>query len=454
MATQNDTYGAERLRGLVRTGRVHRGLYTDPAIFELEMERIFGRAWIYVGHESQVPKPGDYLATRIARKPLLLVRQPDGSLRLIHNQCAHRAAMVVAAECGHAEEFRCCYHGWTYRTDGRLKSVPLQKGYPQHFNPDDPRTAMVQVPRVASYRGFVFASLAAHGPSLEEFLGYAATSLDDMVDRAPDGELEVAGGVFKHVYDGNWKLYLENLCDAAHPIFVHQSSIEAAKAQADDVPSDGFGEIAIRQMRQNAAPYSFWESQVGIWTYPNGHSFLGDYHDDAKLVAALNDPLFREYNAALEVKKGKARAKEILEVRRWNTNVYPSLSFMSQFQQLRVVHPLSLNRTVVYTYCFRLKGAPERMFEQTVAFANIVNGTGSLVLTDDLETYGRISTGLSSGGAEWLEIGRGTTTDLPDEHGGRKGLNSTSEVYIRNMFDAWLAYMADAPGHAAAEAAQ
>ena len=450
MISHADPYAAGRLRDLVRPGRVHRSLYTDPKIFDLEMERIFGRAWIYVGHESQVRRPGDYVATRIGQKPLLLVRHADGRIHLLHNQCAHRGAMVVATECGQASEFRCCYHGWTYHTDGRLKSVPLQNGYPGHFNPADPRTAMVRVPRVASYRGFIFGSLEADGPSLEEFLGYAATTLDDMVDRAPDGEIEVAGGVFKHGYDGNWKLYLENLCDAAHPIFVHQSSIEAAKAQSDEVTSDGSGEVALRQMRQNGAPYSFWESQVGIWTYPNGHSYLGDYHDDAKLVAALADPLFRDYIAALEAKQGKTRAREILDVRRWNTNVYPSLSFMSQFQQLRVVHPVALNRTVVHTYSFRLKGAPERMFEQTISFANIVNGNGSLVLTDDLETYGRIAAGLSSGGAEWLEIGRGFATDLPGDHGGRQGKNSTSEVYIRNMFDAWLAYMTREPSAVAA----
>ena len=117
----------------------------------------------------------------------------------------------------------------------------------------------------------------------------ATTSFDDMVDRAPDGRLQAAGGAFKHAYRANWKLYLENLCDAAHPLFTHQSSIDAAQQQSDDAHSDGSGEIAIRQMRQNGAPYSFWESKVGIWTYPNGHSFLSDYHDDSKLVAALND---------------------------------------------------------------------------------------------------------------------------------------------------------------------
>jgi phenylpropionate dioxygenase-like ring-hydroxylating dioxygenase large terminal subunit len=436
----------EQLSRFVRPGRVHRRIYTDPEIFELELKRIFAAAWIYIGHESQVKNPGDYFATRIGRKPVVLVRDSDGSIHVIHNQCAHRGSLVVATEKGNAAEFTCCYHGWTYHLDGRLKRVPLQHGYPRDFNPGDPQTAMVAVPRVKSYRGFVFASEAADGQSLEDFLGHMTTSLDDMVDRAPDGEIEVAGGVFRHAYDANWKLYLENLCDAAHPIFTHRSSIEAALAQPDDVHSDGSGEIALRQMRQNGAPYSFWESQVGIWTYPNGHSYLGDYHDDAKLVAALKDPVFRDYIGALEARKGKKEAQRVLEVRRWNSNVYPNLSFMSQFQQLRVVHPVAVDRTVVQTYNFRLKGAPDQMFRNTISFANTVNGTGSLVLTDDLEIYNRIGAGLSSEGAEWIVVGRGFDSDVPDAHSGRRGKNSTSEVYIRNMLDAWVAYMTN--GHA------
>ena len=432
-----------------KPGCVHRQLYTDPAIFELEMARIFGTAWIYIGHESQVKKPGDYFATQIGRHPVVMVRDAEGGLRVIRNQCAHRGAMVVATEKGSADEFTCCYHGWTYHLDGRLKAVPLNHGYPRDFKVGDPNMSMQSVARVKSYRGFVFASEAADGPDLEESLGHMTTSLDDMIDRAPDGEIEAAGGVFKHAYDGNWKVYFENLCDAAHPLFAHRSSIEASQAQSDDVHSDGSGEIAIRQMRQNGAPYSFWESQVGIWTYPNGHSYLGDYHDDSKLVAALKDPVFRDYLTALEKKKGKAEAQRILEVRRWNSNIYPNVSLMSQFQQLRVVHPIAVNRTVVHTYNFRLKGAPEQMFRNTISFANIVNGTGSLVLTDDLEIYNRIDMGLSSQGAEWLQIGRGYQSDLPDPHGGRKGINSTSEVYIRNMLDAWQGYMSNGHGKSA-----
>ena len=308
----------EDVISLVRPGVVHRRLYDDAAIFELELERIFGSAWIYVGHESQVKEPGDYFCTQLGRKPIVIVRGADRKLHALHNQCAHRGAMVVALDKGNTDEFQCCYHGWTYHLDGRLKAVPLQHGYPADFSTKNPAMSMNSVPRVSSYRGFIFVNQSAEGDDLDSWLGYMTTSLDDMVDRAPEGEIEVAGGVFKHVYNGNWKIYLENLCDAAHPWFTHRSSIDAAQKQNDEVHSDGAGEIAIRQMRQNGAPYSFWESQVGIWTYPNGHSYLGDYHDDKKLVAALNDPVFRDYIAAMEDKKGKKHEYELIHFERTN----------------------------------------------------------------------------------------------------------------------------------------
>ena len=152
------------LSRLIAPGRVHRRLYTDPAIFELEMQRIFEAAWVYIGHESQVKNPGDYFATQMGRKPVVLVRDGDGKVRVIRNQCAHRGALVVATEKGNAPEFTCCYHGWTYHLDGRLKAVPLNHGYPQGFDPTDPKLAMLQVPRVKSYRGFVFASGNERGP--------------------------------------------------------------------------------------------------------------------------------------------------------------------------------------------------------------------------------------------------------------------------------------------------
>ena len=152
---------AEDFSRFFKPGCVHRQLYTDPAIFELEMKRIFGAAWIYIGHESQVKNPGDYFATQIGRHPVVMTRDAEGQLRVIRNQCAHRGAMVVATEKGSADEFTCCYHGWTYHLDGRLKAVPLNHGYPRDFEVGDPKMAMQSVARVKSYRGFIFASEAA-----------------------------------------------------------------------------------------------------------------------------------------------------------------------------------------------------------------------------------------------------------------------------------------------------
>ena len=346
-----------RIDGLVYPGRVHRRVYTDPAIFEIEMERLFGQSWLYVGHESQVCGPGDFFCTRLGREPVVLVRHGDGDTKVLYNRCGHRGAKVVATEGGSASEFRCCYHGWTYATDGRLISVPVRQGYPDGtVDTSDPAYGMQAVPRVASYRGFIFASLSATGPSLTDFLGHMATSFDDLVDRAPDGEIEVAGGIARHAYRGNWKLIFENVNDGLHPLSVHLSSIEAARAQDDAVWSDGAGEIGIRQMRQNGAPLEFWDKQVGLWAYPFGHSYLGDYHDDEILAVASQDPSFQDYIEVMEAKKGRDRARQILGVTRWNTNIYPTLSFMSQFRQLRVIQPVAVDRAEVLGFCFRLKG--------------------------------------------------------------------------------------------------
>ena len=431
---------SEPLAMLVQPDRVHRSVYADPAIFELEMERIFGRAWLVLGHESQLRAAGDFFTTRMAREPVIVVRQDDGSIAVLVNRCAHRGSMVCAEGRGNAERFVCPYHGWSYDRAGALRAVPVPSGYRQEALAD---LRLRTVPRVATYRGFIFASLAASGPGLEEFLGPARSSFDDLVDRAPGGELEVAGGVFKHAYQGNWKLVLENHLDGVHPAYVHASSIAVAR----DAPEPGapgaehYFDISVRQMRQNGAPESLWES-TGIWTTPRGHGWLGDYHTDSRLVTGLGNPAFDEYRKRLAARAGEAEAARVLGVTRWNTIIYPNCSFMSQFRQLRIVHPLAVDRTVIHTYSFRMKDAPREMFRDTIAFANVVNGTASSVLTDDLEVYERVQRGLSSGAVEWVYLGRGFGGDVDEAEDTRRGASGTSELFIRAQVRAWLDYMA------------
>ena len=429
----------EQLAMLIQPDRVHRTVYSDPAIFELEMERLFGCAWLVLGHESQVRKPGDYFTSRMGREPVIVIRKDDDEIGVLVNRCAHRGTTVCAEGRGNVERFVCPYHGWSYDRGGALRAVPFESNYEKGKLQ---QLALRAVPRVATYRGFIFASLASSGPGLEEFLGPAKSSFDDFVDRAPGGELEVAGGVFKHVYHGNWKLMLENHLDGAHPAYVHASSVAVARGAPEPGKpgEEHYFDIAVRQMRQNGAPDAVWEG-TGIWTTVHGHGYMGDYHSDDRLVAGLGNPLFDDYRKGLAEQVGQNEADRTLRVTLWNTVIYPNCSFMSQFRQLRIIHPLAVDRSVVYTYSFRMRNAPPRMFHDTVAFANVVNGTASWVLTDDLEVYERLQRGLSSGAVEWVYIGRGHGRDIDEADGTRRGATGTSEVFIRGQMRAWLDYM-------------
>jgi phenylpropionate dioxygenase-like ring-hydroxylating dioxygenase large terminal subunit len=429
----------EQLAMLIQPDRVHRSVYADPAIFDLEMERIFGRAWLLLGHASQVAAPGDYFTTRMGREPVIVIRSSAGDISVLVNRCVHRGSTVVAEGRGNLERFVCPYHGWSYDRAGELKAVPFSAGHSKEVISS---LRLKAAPRVGLYRGFLFASLAERGEDLETFLGPAKRSFDDFVDRAPGGKLEVAGGVFKHVYHGNWKLMLENHLDGAHPAWVHASSVAVARTAPDPGKpgEEHYYDIAVRQMRQNGAPDAVWEA-TGMWTTPRGHGFMGDYHSDDRLVAGLGNPVFDEYRSKLISELGQDEADRVLRVTLWNTIVYPNASFMSQFRQLRLVHPLAVDKSVVYTYSFRMPEAPPRMYRDTIAFANVVNGTGSWVLTDDLEVYERIQKGFSSAAVDWVQIGRGHGRDVAEADGTLRGGTGTSEVYIRAQMKAWLDYM-------------
>ena len=124
-------YTDQQIADLVRDDSVHKSVYTDPELFQLEMDRIYGHAWIYVGHESQVPEVGDFYATRIGDQDVIMTRGADKKINVLYNRCPHKGAQLVPADsCGNTGRFfRCPYHAWTFRTDGSLLSIPLNRGY-------------------------------------------------------------------------------------------------------------------------------------------------------------------------------------------------------------------------------------------------------------------------------------------------------------------------------------
>ena len=105
----------DAVRNLVRADQVHRDLYISQELFELEQENFFANTWNYVGHDSQLPKPGDYITYELAGRSLIVVRHTDGSVKVLMNRCAHKGSQLVSAECGNRGIFfRCRYHAWTF----------------------------------------------------------------------------------------------------------------------------------------------------------------------------------------------------------------------------------------------------------------------------------------------------------------------------------------------------
>ncbi|HEY7608580.1 MAG TPA: Rieske 2Fe-2S domain-containing protein [Alphaproteobacteria bacterium] len=432
-----DAAAAASPAALVEDRRVHRRVYTDPAIFALERRRIFGRAWLYVGHESQVPAVGDFFTTALAGQPVVMVRQADGGVLVLFNRCAHRAAIVAPERCGHTETFRCAYHGWTYRLDGALQSIPRAGDYAgTGFERGAPESRMRKLPRVAAYRGFVFASLADTGPDLAEFLGPAAANLDNMVERAPEGALEIAGGCFQTLQRNNWKIYLENLHDGAHAAIVHQSSFEAAKRAAAAAP-DALTRFRAEVVAANSQTYEQMEA-LEVACHGYGHSDMKGFRRQSS-----REPEYLDYVARLESRLGAERAAEVLDTQRHNAMFYPGMSVHPVFMQLRVILPLAPELTRIDIWVLRMKGAPDWMHRRNIAFANTVHSPSSIVKADDLEAYARVQGGAAAEGGDWVSLHRGAGAERPDGAGTRS--TALSEAYIRNQYRAWSAYMDGAP---------
>jgi len=428
---------------MVEPDRVRRELYTDEAIFEEEMARIHEQVWIYIGHESQVPKAGDYATAQVGRQPMILVRGSDGKVHVLYNRCPHRGNMICGDMKGNTgDQFRCSYHAWTFQHDGRLKNIPMMdSGYRDtRFSRNNPDCNIKRAARVESYRGFVFASLAKDGPTLKEFLGPAIVAFDDMCDRAPDGEVEIVPNCFRVIQHSNWKLFMENQLDALHPSVTHQSTGRAAHEVEKQLAKKAKkGEVPLSYHMLSAFATVTIDKWDGFQTlnFPYGHCVLTGY-----MGLRPQDPDTLAYDKIMIKRYGKKRFEEIVGVNIHHVLVYPGLSVQSPLQQLRAVRPLGVDRTLTEIWHFRLKGAPEAIYRRSLAYYNLVNSPATMINADDLENFWKCHQGLSSNGGDWVSFHRHFGRDIvkPDvvESGPNMG---TSEAPMRNQMKAWLQYM-------------
>jgi len=426
------TLGA--IERLIEPGRVSRRVYTDPEIFDIEMERLFGRSWLFVGHESQIPKPGDYFTTELGRQPVIMVRHSDSSVRVLLNRCTHRGAKVLNERSGNARRMSCLYHGWTYDTDGRLIGVPEAEGCSAGF--DLRNFGLAAVPRLQTYRGFVFASLSPTGIGLEEHLGGMKANIDDLADRAPDGELALDVGVHRYMFRGNWKLQVENVLDSYHVPFGHASTVNKEGVQFSRREGDERGAKVIDKDKASAD----WKIRRS-YDMGHGHGWTSNTKlDDGK----RSSPVYDSYVKALAAKVGEARANEILKPKFHNSLIYPNVSIMGLNIHARVIKPIAVDLTEVNVYPIRLVGAPEAMNAANIRLLNVTHAAASFVQTDDVESFSRVQVGLQSKLTEWVDISRGMGQEDHDQEVNAPRAKATDELVVRGQYRAWLDYMREA----------
>ena len=421
---------------LIEPGRVHRSVYTDPAIFEIEMERLFGRAWVFVGHDSQIPEPGDYVTTKIGRQPVILIRHGDGKPYVLLNRCAHRGAKVCNEARGNAKRLVCLYHGWSYGTDGTLLGVTMPEGTARDF--DTAEFGLARAPRIAAYRGFIFASLSAEGAGFDEFLGPMKANIDDLVDRAPDGEILLDAGRHRYSYRGNWKLQIENVLDSYHVPFSHASTVNEKGEQFSRREGDAKGAKVVEGSgRKDSKTSDAWKGRRSyVVDFGHGWTSKTDLNDKGR-----SSPAWNAYREALAARVGAARMEEILTPQFHNSLLYPNCSVMGLNIHVRVVHPVAVDRTEVVVYPIRLKGAPDEMNFRNIRLLNVTHSGASFVQTDDLESFRRTQEGLHSLQSDWIDISRGLGEEEADRRYNATTESAMHEMAVRAQYKAWLHYM-------------
>ncbi|HLG69996.1 MAG TPA: aromatic ring-hydroxylating dioxygenase subunit alpha [Chloroflexota bacterium] len=398
--------------------RVHRSIYADPAIFELEMQRIFERTWVFVAHESELPNPGDYVTTTLGTQPVIVSRGPDDDVHVMLNRCRHRGSVVCRAEKGHATSWTCPYHGWVYACDGALEGIAQASGYPDDFLDRD--MGLVPAPRVGVYRGLIFASMSATGESLDERLAQVAPYIDFWADRSPLGKITLTRGAHKFFFAGNWKFQLENGSDGYHGNYVHESFLQILDRAGEKKVGD------YKQLRSTG-------SVVGLG---HGDGFIDRPYGGMAGQFEYHDPSLAGYHEQLRQAYGAERAQAILGQR--NLLVFPNLYLFES--HIRVIRPLAVDRTVVLMHPTRLEGVDDALNTARLRTHERFFGPAGFGAPDDVEMFVNGETGMKARSAQWVLMSRGLARESYED-GVWRGGHSTDESPQRSMYREWKRFM-------------
>ena len=390
----DDRAGLVDVASLVETDRVHGRLYTDPAVFEQEMSRIFYGGWVLVGHDSEIPDQGQYVRRTLGREEVLMVRRRDGSVGVMSNRCAHRGNLVCIKNQGKERYLTCPYHGWVYDLEGKLRDVPYPGGFAK-----DKAEFTLRALRSESYRGFVFASFTESVPPLVDHLGKATILIDRTCEMSPTGRIRLTAGWSKQRFYANWKMLPENDTDGYHVNDVHASFAEAIDSQYD---AAAMGSETM--MRSEAKDWG------------NGHTEL-DFSPtyDAPLKWLNSTPeRFPEYVQRMLAAYGEEKGNRILRNGPPHAVIFPNL-FLGEMN-IVIFQPVSASEAVQWHTPLLLEDVPDSINSRIIRNSEAAMGPSAFLLADDSVISERQQMALRDR-ADWLDISRGLNRERIDELG-------------------------------------
>jgi nitrite reductase/ring-hydroxylating ferredoxin subunit len=425
---------AERLDELVslERGEVDRRIFSDEEIFEREMELIFGRAWQFLCHESQIPKAGDFFETPMGRDNVLTVRQKDGTIKALLNTCAHRGNAVCRAEEGNTKAFMCTYHGWTYDLAGKLVGVPDSELF-YKGDLDKSKHGLAEVAQLANYNGFVFATMDPRAPSLEDYLGVTGRLGIDLI---ASRDVAIVPGVQKFVIDCNWKLAVDNVFDWYHAQITHMSAMSMISGGAGGVVEAGGATDTLGK-------------ELEIPT--SGSDGLIDVVLVAEYGHAVSGPTVRGLNPAVPSDQTWRERPEVQEALgpigidvAGHPNIFPNAWISTHGPQVCLRVPVSPYRTEMWWFSFAERNATPEARAMSLWFCNHGFGPAGFFEQEDGENWAQATLQVRGSRSRKIphllkmNLGRG---DIVKEHGLCRIDGTSSEHAQLWLYHSWAQWM-------------
>jgi phenylpropionate dioxygenase-like ring-hydroxylating dioxygenase large terminal subunit len=401
--------------------QVHRRTLVDPAILELEQRRIFDVCWLYAGHESEVPNPGDFKTRVVCGRPIILCRGDDGKVRVFLNSCRHRGAIVAREAEGNTRSFFCFYHGWSYDRAGKLDGVPGVSSYPSSFRQED--YALAQPPRVDGYRGFIFINFDAQAMDLIDYLAGATEYIDLIIDQSPSGQMEIIRGVQEYDIRANWKLLVENSFDDYHLLTTHSTWLDYMRNSGVEMK---------RPERGHLLPAHGIGKPLG-----NGHAVIDNVNFRGRPVAKWipiygeeAKPEIERIRAELVARLGEARATRVADTNR-NLVIFPNLVINDgSAVTVRSFQPDGAGGMKVRAWAMGPKDETAQARAIRLDAFLTFYGPGGFATPDDVEALEMVQMGL----ATWREVPWSVMTRGMEKQG--EQLN-TDELHLRSFWLQW-----------------